>query len=297
VAYFENLDIDIDRTETVITNTIETDVLHSSDYYPFGLRMVKNSAPSVDYRYGYQGDFAEEDKETGFNHFEAREYDPVIGRWMVMDPARQYYSGYLGMGNNPINGVDPDGEYFDLEGSFGDKFKFWTSNILISLVDWDHASRFLSTAFSSNRQEVNLIGEFGDYGHYTNSIMYGTDINNLEANLDEFGLGVEIDNVASGFNNIVIPAKNNESVSYFNLYAMKNKDGGLFGSLSHEMKHIFDANAGTLLLKQQSIYPFHGKNNGPLRLDEADAFIHSNRVLKRMNLFYDTDISIPNTYR
>jgi RHS repeat-associated protein len=73
--------------------------------------MVKNSAPSTDYRYGYQGDFAEEDKETGFNHFELREYDPVIGRWMNVDPYRQYYSGYVGMGNNPVMGVDPDGGF------------------------------------------------------------------------------------------------------------------------------------------------------------------------------------------
>jgi RHS repeat-associated protein len=109
VAYFENLDIDIDRTETVVTNTIETDVLNSSDYYPFGLRMVKNSAPSTDYRYGYQGDFAEEDKETGFNHFQLRQYDPVIGRWLIPDPARQYHSPYLAFGNNPVNRVDPDG--------------------------------------------------------------------------------------------------------------------------------------------------------------------------------------------
>jgi RHS repeat-associated protein len=109
VAYFENLDIDIDRTETVVTNTIETDVLNSSDYYPFGLRMVKNSAPSVNYPYGYQGDFAEEDDETGFNHFEARAYDPVIGRWMNVDPAGQFWSPYVGMGNAPTIGVDPDG--------------------------------------------------------------------------------------------------------------------------------------------------------------------------------------------
>jgi RHS repeat-associated protein len=111
VAYFENLDIDIERTETVITNNIETDVLNSSDYYPFGLRMVKNSAPSTDYRYGYQGDFAEEDDETGFNHFEARDFDPVIGRWMNVDPYGQHWSPYLSMGNNPVSRVDPDGGF------------------------------------------------------------------------------------------------------------------------------------------------------------------------------------------
>ncbi|AZQ62564.1 hypothetical protein EI427_10050 [Flammeovirga pectinis] len=36
-------------------------------------------------------------------------YDPVIGRWMSVDPARQYASGYLAMRNNPILYYDPNG--------------------------------------------------------------------------------------------------------------------------------------------------------------------------------------------
>jgi RHS repeat-associated protein len=61
------------------------------------------------YRYGYQGKYAEKDEETGWNHFELREYDPVIGRWLVKDPAGQYYSPYVAMGNNPVSNMDPDG--------------------------------------------------------------------------------------------------------------------------------------------------------------------------------------------
>ena len=38
-------------------------------------------------------------------------YDPVIGRWLSVDPARQFYSPYLGMGNNPIILVDSDGRW------------------------------------------------------------------------------------------------------------------------------------------------------------------------------------------
>lgn len=75
-------------------------------YYPFGLKMASGG---MEYRYGYQGEYSEEDQESGLNHFEARQYDPVIGRWMSVDPAMQYWSPYLGMGNDPVNGVDPDG--------------------------------------------------------------------------------------------------------------------------------------------------------------------------------------------
>lgn len=39
-------------------------------------------------------------------------YDQQIGRWNTQDPKLQYESPYLGMGNNPINGVDLDGKWF-----------------------------------------------------------------------------------------------------------------------------------------------------------------------------------------
>ncbi len=70
------------------------------------------------YRFGYQGQFAEKDDETGLNQFEAREYDPRIMRWMVTDPAGQYWSPYKGMGNNPISGVDPDGRFWQELGNW-----------------------------------------------------------------------------------------------------------------------------------------------------------------------------------
>jgi hypothetical protein len=36
-------------------------------------------------------------------------YDPAIGRWLSVDPKREFASGYLGMGNNPVSNTDPDG--------------------------------------------------------------------------------------------------------------------------------------------------------------------------------------------
>ncbi len=41
--------------------------------------------------------------------FEARSFDPQIGRWHVPDPVAQYPSPYIGMGNNPVRLIDPDG--------------------------------------------------------------------------------------------------------------------------------------------------------------------------------------------
>lgn len=60
-----------------------------------------------DYRYAYQGQ--EKDPETGKEAFELRLWDGRIGRWLTVDPAGEFFSPYLGMGNNPISLTDPDG--------------------------------------------------------------------------------------------------------------------------------------------------------------------------------------------
>jgi RHS repeat-associated protein len=69
------------------------------------------------YRYGYQGEFAETDEETGKPAFQLRLYDPRINRWMSPDPARQHASPYMSMSNNWANVVDPDGGCDDGKGN------------------------------------------------------------------------------------------------------------------------------------------------------------------------------------
>jgi len=59
------------------------------------------------YRYAYQGQ--EKDPETGKEAFQLRLWDGRIGRWLTTDPAGQYSSPYLGMGNNPIITIDING--------------------------------------------------------------------------------------------------------------------------------------------------------------------------------------------
>ncbi|NJN25210.1 MAG: hypothetical protein HC819_04135 [Cyclobacteriaceae bacterium] len=98
-VYFDDMEVQL----------IDAPTTSASDYYPFGLAMAGRSYSSEKYRFGYQGQFAELDEETGWNSFELRMYEPVIGRWMAVDPKRQHYSPYLSMGNNAIRKVDPDG--------------------------------------------------------------------------------------------------------------------------------------------------------------------------------------------
>ncbi len=61
------------------------------------------------YRYGYQGEYAEKDQETGLNAFQLRMYDSRINRWLTVDPMREFFSPYLSMGNNWVSKTDPTG--------------------------------------------------------------------------------------------------------------------------------------------------------------------------------------------
>ena len=54
------------------------------------------------------------DEEGGLSkyHFRWRDYDPELGGWFVVDPARQFASPYVFCGNNLINRYDEDGQWF-----------------------------------------------------------------------------------------------------------------------------------------------------------------------------------------
>ncbi len=85
---------------------VQTSDWDKTDYYLFGMKMPNRNIEGK-YRYGYQGQ--EKDPEIGMEAFELRLWDGRIGRWLTTDPYGEFHSPYMGMGNNPISRVDPDG--------------------------------------------------------------------------------------------------------------------------------------------------------------------------------------------
>jgi len=106
------------------------------------------------YRYGYQGQFAEHDDETGFESFELRLYNSRVGRWLSYDPEGQYDSPYVGMGNNPVSGVDPDGGFsvLDVLKEGGPKFRAASK---ASESGWSALVRLGTQAVSSTMRVLN----------------------------------------------------------------------------------------------------------------------------------------------
>jgi len=82
------------------------------DYYSYGLAWNQPINP-YDNTYGLKEWQMQEwgDKGIELYQFEARMYDPVLGRWHAPDPLSQFHSPYLANHNNPANFTDPDGRF------------------------------------------------------------------------------------------------------------------------------------------------------------------------------------------
>ena len=129
----------------------------ATDFYPFGLAIAGRELERIKWRYGYQGEFAEKDEETGWNSFEARMWDPVISRWMAVDPARQFYSPYMGMGNSPMNGVDPDGRDWFKDPDTGQPVWLSPTETFIDNagVTWEHLSSSPDFIVATHNRDFN----------------------------------------------------------------------------------------------------------------------------------------------
>ncbi len=160
----------------------EQEVLSYADYYPYGWKMPeRHFSASDDYRYAYQGQFAEEDEETGWLAFDLRSYDPRMARWMSMDPYHEFHSPYLAMANSPINYTDPSGgttdsPIFDYDGNFlGTDSEGFKGDIIIMTRDQYMAA----TANGTKILDHELVMQWANNTPHTRTLTYAmlTDFN------------------------------------------------------------------------------------------------------------------------
>ena len=90
-------------------------VLQQTDYYPFGMSIARTAY--LPNKYMYNGKERQQEfggSNDGQYDYGARFYDPVIGRWHVVDPLADdpdqvNKSPYAFSWNSPINFIDPTG--------------------------------------------------------------------------------------------------------------------------------------------------------------------------------------------
>ena len=88
-------------------------IVWKENYRPFGERL-NNQAESADNRQWFHGKAV--DADTGLQYFGARYYDPVLGRFMGVDPVGfqedniHSFNKYAYGNNNPYRFIDPDGK-------------------------------------------------------------------------------------------------------------------------------------------------------------------------------------------
>jgi RHS repeat-associated protein len=100
------------RVSYIVTNNV-LNILEENNYYPFGMKHspYNESLPSS-YKYKYNGKELQDELGLNLYDYEARNYDPALGRWMNIDPLAEQmrrYSPYNYCFDNPIRFTDPDG--------------------------------------------------------------------------------------------------------------------------------------------------------------------------------------------
>ncbi len=107
-VYFDNFSVTHERGR----------LIGEDHYYAYGLKIAAISSKAISsslntkmVSFGYQGSFSEEvsEFELNYNEYDLRTYDPQIGRWTGIDPYDEFPSPYIGMGNDPVGNVDPEG--------------------------------------------------------------------------------------------------------------------------------------------------------------------------------------------
>ncbi len=157
--------IRLSYTDADGNGTIKQDeIIEENNYYPFGLEHkgynnVVNGAENN--YYNYNGKELNESLGLNLLEYEARSYDPAIGRWTSVDPlADKYYkfSPYVYVGNSPTIAVDPDGKRILFVNGY------WNSWIGGLIGSSNLGKKYWGSGFTSAAQRF-----FGDYSSVSDS--------------------------------------------------------------------------------------------------------------------------------
>jgi RHS repeat-associated protein len=102
------------NTRVIFEKLNDTLYLAQENHYGVWGELLQGIGTQGDWKFLFQG--KEYVGALGLNtyDFHARQYDPFAGRFLANDPKNQFASGYIGMGNMPTIGIDPDGQWIHI---------------------------------------------------------------------------------------------------------------------------------------------------------------------------------------
>lgn len=100
-----------------VVNGYGNTIVEEDHYYAFGLKHkgytpVTGLGNPLAQKYDYNGKEFQEELKLGWYDYQARNYDPALGRWFNVDPLAEKsrrFSPYVYTLNNPVYFIDPDG--------------------------------------------------------------------------------------------------------------------------------------------------------------------------------------------
>jgi RHS repeat-associated protein len=174
VTYFHN---DLSGNPVAASNSAGQ-IIWRESYRPYGERL-KNEAASQSNSQWYTGH--RQDADTGLVYMGARHYDPLMGRFLSIDPSGfsesnpHSFNRYAYANNNPLKFIDPDGRISIFVGGLMDSNSKIVSDYYASYKATDSNSRYFEWTQSTDIQKlikdqpagepINLIGH--SYGGST----------------------------------------------------------------------------------------------------------------------------------
>ena len=268
-----------------------------TNYYPFGAPYADATAIKGAAVQPYKYNGKELDLMHGLNTYDygARQHDPILARWDRIDPLCEddySYSPYVYCRNNPVNAIDPDGQYIRyIEGNVGyvyhngnfyyensiqrddnNKFiggtKVSMKNASSSMKNMLGALKFLDAQGGDIKKVFDVVSDINDTKHCHNFLM---------------DKGVHSDTWAEG--------NNTYTVLNYNLDKKSSdfaKCGLTFTELvGHEIKHAYDYQYSKAInLKNNPRLGIKPKNDDPFGFDEISAVYYENaiRIAERRSL-------------